>query len=91
MCVQADGVLGLQKGLSAAMSYQMLVNSIRLGLYSRVLDSGLITRPDGSVAPLGSLLAGMGAGTVSALASSPIVMVTFPTSWLSFKSCQTSW
>ncbi|KAK4305769.1 hypothetical protein Pmani_022357 [Petrolisthes manimaculis] len=72
---KADGVLGLQKGLVAALWYQIVMNGIRFGLYRKVLDSGLISRKDGRVSTLGCVAAGAGVGILGGFVGSPLYLV----------------
>ncbi|XP_048038018.1 solute carrier family 25 member 34 [Megalobrama amblycephala] len=64
-----DGVRGLQKGLTAALLYQGLMNGVRLGFYSYTQASGLTD------APGGSLIAGAAAGALGAFIASPAYLV----------------
>lgn len=72
---KADGILGLQKGLAPALYYQVVMNGIRFGLYRRVLDSGVISRADGSVSPLGCVVAGAGVGVIGGFIGSPLYLI----------------
>ncbi|RXG72024.1 Solute carrier family 25 member 35 [Armadillidium vulgare] len=40
---KVDGILALQKGLMPAMSYQVVLNGTRFGLYQTIIDSGIIS------------------------------------------------
>ncbi|XDV23151.1 hypothetical protein PO909_027853 [Leuciscus waleckii] len=66
---RTDGVRGLQKGLSAALLYQGLMNGVRLGFYSYTQASGLTDGPGGS------LIAGAAAGALGAFVASPAYLV----------------
>ncbi|XP_008407984.1 solute carrier family 25 member 34 [Poecilia reticulata] len=66
---RTDGLRGLQKGLSAGLIYQAMMNGVRLGSYS-CCDSLGITAFHG-----GSLLSGAGAGALGALIASPAYLV----------------
>ncbi|XP_041129080.1 solute carrier family 25 member 34-like [Polyodon spathula] len=66
---RADGLRGLQKGLSVGLLYQGVMNGVRLGFYSYSEASGF-TR-----APGGSLLAGAAAGALGAFVASPAYLV----------------
>ena len=70
-----DGLTGLQKGLIPALSYQVVMNGIRFGLYHKVIDSGIISRKDGSVSPAGCVLAGAGVGVIGGFLGSPLYLV----------------
>uniref|UniRef100_A0A0P4W2L6 Solute carrier family 25 member 35 n=1 Tax=Scylla olivacea TaxID=85551 RepID=A0A0P4W2L6_SCYOL len=72
---KADGILGLQKGLAPALCYQVVMNGIRFGLYRRVLDSGVISRADGSMSPLGCVAAGAGVGVIGGFIGSPLYLI----------------
>lgn len=76
MSLQADGILGLQKGLTPALCYQVVMNGIRFGLYRRVLDSGIISRADGSVSTLGCVAAGASVGIIGGFLGSPLYLVS---------------
>lgn len=64
-----DGLRGLQKGLTAALLYQGLMNGVRLGFYSYTEAAGLTD------APGGSLIAGAAAGALGAFIASPAYLV----------------
>jgi solute carrier family 25, member 34/35 len=49
--VQAEGIRGLQKGLSSALAFQFFMNSIRLGTYQTVDNMGLNRRKNGELHP----------------------------------------
>lgn len=66
---RTDGIRGLQKGLTAALLYQGLMNGVRLGFYSYTEASGL------TAVPGGSLIAGATAGALGALIASPAYLV----------------
>ncbi|XP_060115560.1 solute carrier family 25 member 34 [Heteronotia binoei] len=66
---QADGLRGLQKGLSAGLLYQGLMNGVRFAAYARLEDAGLTQRPGGTVG------AGAGAGALGAFVASPAYLV----------------
>ncbi|MGH0132419.1 UNVERIFIED_CONTAM: hypothetical protein FKN15_049807 [Acipenser sinensis] len=62
---RADGLRGLQKGLSVGLLYQGVMNGVRLGFYSYSEASGFTRAPGGSV------LAGATAGALGAFVASP--------------------
>ncbi|XP_073172403.1 solute carrier family 25 member 34 isoform X2 [Lepidochelys kempii] len=62
---RADGLRGLQKGLTAGLLYQGLMNGVRFYCYSHAEDRGLTQRPGGTVA------AGAIAGALGAFVGSP--------------------
>ncbi|MED6255874.1 hypothetical protein ATANTOWER_016234 [Ataeniobius toweri] len=66
---RTDGLRGLQKGLSAGLIYQGVMNGVRLGSYSWCEALG-ITAVHG-----GSLLSGAGAGALGAFIASPAYLV----------------
>ncbi|XP_051551226.1 solute carrier family 25 member 34-like [Myxocyprinus asiaticus] len=66
---RTDGVRGLQKGLTVALLYQVLMNGVRLGFYSYTEASGLTAIPGGS------LIAGATAGALGAFIASPAYLV----------------
>ncbi|XP_035244869.1 solute carrier family 25 member 34 [Anguilla anguilla] len=66
---RTDGLRGLQKGLSAGLLYQGVMNGVRLGFYSYTEAAGL------AAAPGGSLLAGATAGALGAFIASPAYLV----------------
>ncbi|KAM5125196.1 solute carrier family 25 member 34 [Mantella aurantiaca] len=66
---QADGLRGLQKGLTAALLYQGMMNGVRFYLYSHAEDTGLTQRPGGAV------VAGAIAGALGAFVGSPAYLV----------------
>ncbi|KAA0711705.1 Solute carrier family 25 member 34 [Triplophysa tibetana] len=66
---RTDGMRGLQKGLTAALLYQGLMNGVRLGFYSYTEALGL-TGVTG-----GSLIAGATAGALGAFIASPAYLV----------------
>ncbi|XP_047492224.1 solute carrier family 25 member 35-like isoform X1 [Penaeus chinensis] len=72
---KADGISGLQKGLVPALSYQVVMNGMRFGLYRKILDSGIISRADGSVSSLGCIAAGAFVGVVGGVVGSPFYLV----------------
>lgn len=67
---RTDGLKGLQKGLSAGLIYQGVMNGVRLGSYSYCEALG-ITSYHG-----GSLLSGAGAGALGAFIASPAYLVS---------------
>lgn len=71
---RTDGVRGLQKGLSAGLIYQGVMNGVRLGSYSYCEALGLTSYHGGS------LLSGAGAGALGAFIASPAYLVSFSSS-----------
>lgn len=74
---QVDGILALQKGLLSAMTYQIVLNGTRLGLYQTIINSGHISQSDGSVSPLGCIVAGAAVGMTGGFLGSPFYLVRF--------------
>lgn len=66
---QADGLRGLQKGLTAGLLYQGLMNGVRFGVYSSAETAGVTRRPGGRIA------AGAVAGALGAFVASPTYLV----------------
>ncbi|KAM8927594.1 solute carrier family 25 member 34 [Pelodytes ibericus] len=66
---QADGLRGLQKGLTAGLLYQGLMNGVRFYLYSHAEDTGLTQKPGGNV------VAGAVAGAIGAFVGSPAYLI----------------
>ncbi|XP_041748149.1 solute carrier family 25 member 34 isoform X2 [Coregonus clupeaformis] len=66
---RTDGLRGLQKGLSAGLMYQGLMNGVRLGFYSYCDAVGV------TAAPGGSLMSGAMAGALGAFIASPAYLV----------------
>ncbi|XP_063173507.1 solute carrier family 25 member 34 [Candoia aspera] len=66
---RADGLRGLQKGLTAGLLYQALMNGVRFSSYSHAEGVGLTQHPGGTVA------AGALAGALGAFVGSPAYLV----------------
>ncbi|XP_020637735.1 solute carrier family 25 member 34 isoform X2 [Pogona vitticeps] len=66
---QADGIWGLQKGLTAGLLYQGLMNGVRFCFYSYAEDLGLTQQPGGTI------VAGAMAGGLGAFVGSPAYLV----------------
>ncbi|XP_072522284.1 solute carrier family 25 member 34 [Salminus brasiliensis] len=66
---RTDGLRGLQKGLTAGLLYQALMNGVRLGFYSYSEAAGLTD------APGGRMVAGAVAGALGAFIASPAYLV----------------
>ena len=60
-----------------AVSYQIVMNGTRFGLYDSIIKSGAITRPDGSVSTIGCIVVGAGVGIVGGFIGSPLFLVSF--------------
>uniref|UniRef100_UPI00398EF713 solute carrier family 25 member 35-like n=1 Tax=Pristiophorus japonicus TaxID=55135 RepID=UPI00398EF713 len=70
-----DGLLGLQKGLAAAILYQALMNGVRLGAYSQLEALGYTRDQSGRVSTTCSIAAGAAAGALGAVVGSPAYLV----------------
>ncbi|XP_078498714.1 solute carrier family 25 member 34 [Lissotriton helveticus] len=66
---RADGLRGLQKGLTAGLLYQGVMNGVRFYFYSHLEDVGLTQQPGGNLA------AGAIAGALGAFVGSPAYLV----------------
>ncbi|XP_052895771.1 solute carrier family 25 member 35-like [Anopheles moucheti] len=74
--IQTDGWRGLQKGLPAALLFQLSMNSVRLGTYQTAENLGWTrSTKHPSLTPLLSLFWGGCAGLASATASCPFYVV----------------
>lgn len=47
--VQAEGIAGLQKGLTSALAFQFFMNSVRLGTYQTIDNLGWNRRKNGEL------------------------------------------
>lgn len=72
---KVEGVVALQKGLSAGLLYQFFMNGVRLGSYAIIESSGYI-HTNGRVNAVKTTLAGAVAGVVGAVMGSPIYLVS---------------
>ena len=70
-----EGVRGLQKGLAPALSYQIVMNSLRLGLYQSINNAGITTGENGKPVFLKLAIAGAFSGSVGAFAASPLFLI----------------
>lgn len=68
---RTDGLRGLQKGLTAGLLYQALMNGVRLSFYSYTQVLGITNVPGGNVA------SGAAAGALGAFIASPAYLVSF--------------
>ncbi|XP_069774996.1 solute carrier family 25 member 35-like [Narcine bancroftii] len=75
LIARTDGLLGLQKGLAAAILYQALMNGVRLGTYSQLQGLGFTRQPGGRVSSACSVAAGAAAGAMGAVVGSPAYLV----------------
>lgn len=67
---RADGLWGLQKGLTAGLLYQGLMNGVRFYCYSLACQAGFTQQPGGTV------VAGAVAGALGAFVGSPAYLVS---------------
>lgn len=70
-----EGVLGLQKGLQAALMMHAIRNSIRLGLYQWFSSKGLITDEKGQTILHRSFVASAFSGAAGAFFGSPLFLI----------------
>jgi len=70
-----EGVHGLQKGLLASMSYQLIMNGTRLGLHGPVKDLLGASDPQAAMFTLRSMAAGVVTGGIGALLGSPFQLL----------------
>ncbi|GCC29077.1 hypothetical protein chiPu_0007514, partial [Chiloscyllium punctatum] len=75
LIAREDGLLGLQKGLGAAILYQALMNGVRLGAYSQLEALGFTRERGGRVSTSCSIAAGAAAGAMGAVLGSPAYLV----------------
>jgi len=72
-----DGLAALQKGLSAAVLHQFLLNGTRLGLYQMLEERKYVHDRYGKVSFGKSMLAGSAAGAIGGFIGSPAYLVRF--------------
>ncbi len=73
--VRADGLKALGAGAGAAVSYNFLMNGVRLGLYSTLERRGLIQHADGRVSVAASVFVSSLGGVVGAVVANPFFLV----------------
>lgn len=73
---RADGLWGLQKGLTAGLLYQGLMNGVRFYCYSLACQAGFTQQPGGTV------VAGAVAGALGAFVGSPAYLVSSLWPWV---------
>lgn len=73
--VRADGLLGLQKGLSSALAFQFFMNSTRLGLFETVDHLKWTRNSDNSHSPLLCVFWGGVAGVAGSSVGCPFYMI----------------
>lgn len=69
------GLWGLQKGLSSALSFQFVMNSVRLGTFETVCKQGWTKNPDGSYNSGLCVIWGGVSGVIGASLGCPFFMV----------------
>lgn len=70
-----EGILGLHKGLIPALTYQITMNSTRLGIYQTILNSGITTNSEKEQQFSKLLIAGAFSGCCGALVGNPFYLV----------------
>ncbi|XP_055691574.1 solute carrier family 25 member 35-like [Lutzomyia longipalpis] len=73
--IKTEGILALQKGLSAALSFQFVMNSTRLGLFETLSIHGLTRNKDGQLVPIRLIFCGGLCGVAGASAAAPFYLV----------------
>lgn len=74
--VKAEGIKGLQKGLSGQLAFQFVYNSIRLGSYQTIDDLGFLSRDEsGKVSTVRCVIAGGFSGFLGVSFSCPFYMI----------------
>lgn len=73
--IRSEGGRGLQKGLSSALMFQFVMNSVRLGTFETVDKAGLTKNADGSHNPGLCVLWGGLSGVIGASLGCPFFMV----------------
>ncbi|CAL8093213.1 unnamed protein product [Orchesella dallaii] len=70
-----EGPLAIQKGLCPALSYQFVMNGVRLGLYHVAEKQGLTKNASGKVDTLRSILVACACGGTAGVIGSPFCLV----------------
>lgn len=74
--VRAEGIKGLQKGLSGQLAFQFVYNSIRLGVYQSMDDLGYLSRDnDGKKSTVRCMIVGGCSGLISVTFACPFYMI----------------
>ena len=74
--VKAEGIRGLQKGLSAQLGFQFFYNSARLGTYQTIDDLGFLNRDEnGKYSTVRCVFAGAISGFIGVSLSCPFYMI----------------
>lgn len=73
--IKAEGILGLQKGLSSALAFQFVMNSTRLGSYQTVDNLGWTRNRKGEISTLRCVFWGGISGICGAALGCPLYLV----------------
>ncbi|KAK4876380.1 hypothetical protein RN001_012802 [Aquatica leii] len=73
--IQNDGITGLQKGLSAAVTMHCIRNCVRLGLYQLASNKGLVTDSNGKTVFYKSFCVSAFSGAAGAFCGSPLFLI----------------
>lgn len=74
--IKAEGIRGLQKGLSGQLAFQFVYNSVRLGSFQKLQDLGLLNRDEsGNLSTFRCVMAGGISGFIGVTFSCPFYMV----------------
>lgn len=73
--VKNDGAIALQKGLSASLCFQFVLNACRLGVYTTAYEHEWTRNKEGNVSIIRSALIGGIGGTIGQALASPFFMV----------------
>lgn len=73
--IKAEGLRGLQKGLSSALAFQFCMNSIRLGTYQTVDNYGYNRQSNGELDPVLCLFFGGLSGIFGSTVACPLYMI----------------
>lgn len=73
--VKAEGITGLQKGLSGQLAFQFVMNSIRLGIYQKIDESGWTRDENGKLSHGKCIILGGASGIVGVTFASPFYMI----------------
>jgi len=72
---RTDGLAALQAGLGPAMTYQIVMNGLRLGTYATMETRGWVKDKEGKVSTARTVVCSALAGVVGALVGSPVFLV----------------
>lgn len=73
--VKAEGMTGLQKGLSGQLGFQFVMNSVRLGIYQTLDDKGWTRDENGKIVQAKCLVLGGVSGIFGVTFASPLYMI----------------